>query len=54
MIRENNTMTFTKRLNYSVSELTQEEFLLELSKYSQSDDHKKHAETIKTKLKTAK
>ncbi len=46
MIRENNAMTFTNRLNYSVSEVTREEFLAALSKYGKTEEDKHHAEKI--------
>lgn len=46
MIRETNNMTFTKRLNYSVSEVSVEEFMSVLNQQSQTaqedDTNKKH------------
>ena len=50
MIKESNAMTFTKRLNYSVSEVPVEEFLSILSNYGQTEEDKKRAENIQTKL----
>ncbi|MEP1742360.1 MAG: hypothetical protein ABJI60_04365 [Kangiellaceae bacterium] len=50
MIKENNAMTFTKRLNYSVTEVTREEFLAALSKYGKTEEDKNHAEKIESKF----
>ena len=50
VIKENNAMTFTKRLNYSVTEVTREEFLAALSKYGKTEEDKNHAEKIESKF----
>jgi hypothetical protein len=51
MIRENNAMTFTNRLSYSVSEVSREEFLVALSKYGKTEEDKHLAEKIEDKFK---
>jgi len=50
MIVENNAMTFTKRLCYSVTEVPREEFLAILSNYGKTEEDKLHAEEIQTKF----
>jgi len=50
MIRENNVMTFTKRLNYPVDEIPPEEFLSAINHYAQTKENKKHAKDIQTKF----
>lgn len=50
MIKENNAMTFTKRLNYSVTEIPEKEFLAILSKYGECKENEKHAAIIQSQL----
>ena len=50
MIKENNAMTFTNRLNYSVSEIPKKEFLAVLSEYAENKDNKKYAANIQSQL----
>lgn len=51
MIKQSNAMTFTKRLNYSVSEIPVEEFLSILSNYGETEQDKKRVENIQSKLR---
>jgi len=53
MMKRSNAMTFTKRLNYSVSEVPLEEFLSVLEKYGNTEEEKKRAELIQTKFSQA-
>ena len=50
MIKESNAMTFTNRLNYSVSEVPVEEFLSILSQYGQEEKNRKQVESIQTRF----
>ena len=54
MVKENNMMTFTKRLNYSVKEVSVDEFLSALADYSQKTDNQKQVENIQIKLHQVK
>ncbi len=54
MIKETNTITFTKRLNYSVREVPVEEFLNVLSDYGKTEEDRKHVKTIQTKFYPSK
>jgi hypothetical protein len=52
MIKENNAMTFTKRLNYSVSEVSVEEFLTVLSRCEKNDENKALIDNLESKFST--
>jgi len=50
MLKENNVMTFTKRLNYPVNEIPPEEFLSAINNYAQTKENKRYAEDIQAKF----
>ena len=52
MIKENNAVTFTKRLNYTVSEVTVEEFLSVLSNCEKNEKNKALLDNIESKFST--
>ncbi len=54
MFKEANVMTFTKRLNYPVSEIPPEEFLTAINSYAQIKENRKYAENIQTKFHLAR
>ncbi|MBV1910580.1 MAG: hypothetical protein KUG78_14860 [Kangiellaceae bacterium] len=43
-------MTFTNRLNYSVTEIPREEFLKVLLNYGKTKEDKTHAEEVQTQF----
>jgi len=50
MIRENNVFTFTDRLNYSVNEISEQEFLMFLANFGRTKNDKELADNIRNRL----